>query len=72
MIFLRLHKILAYLEATGESRCVVKGEEVLCANLLIVCGVTKVVETMYEHFNYIVVVVLKTQTTELSIDLSTP
>jgi hypothetical protein len=50
MAFLRLHKILAYLEATAESRCVVEGEEVLCAKLLILCGVTKVVETRHEIF----------------------
>jgi hypothetical protein len=37
MAFLRLHKILAYLEATAESRCVVEGE-VLCAKLLILYG----------------------------------
>jgi hypothetical protein len=35
MAFLRLHKILAYLETTPASRCVVKGEELLCAKLLI-------------------------------------
>jgi hypothetical protein len=50
MAFLRLHKILAYLEATAENRCVVEGEEVLCAKLLILCGVTKVVETRHEIF----------------------
>jgi hypothetical protein len=49
MAFLRLHKILAYVEATEESRCVVEGE-VLCAKLLILCGVTKVVETRNEIF----------------------
>jgi hypothetical protein len=35
MAFLRLHKILAYLETTPANRCVVKREEVLCAKLLI-------------------------------------
>jgi hypothetical protein len=40
--FLRSHKILAYLETTGESK------EMLWAKLLILCGVTKVVETSYE------------------------
>jgi hypothetical protein len=34
MAFLNLHKILPYLEATAESRCVVEGEDVLCAMLL--------------------------------------
>jgi hypothetical protein len=48
MDFLRLHKILAHLEATAESRCVVlEGEEVLCAKLLILCGVTKMVKSRY-------------------------
>jgi hypothetical protein len=45
MVFLRLHKILTYLETTAERRCVVEGEEVLCAKFLILCGVIKVVET---------------------------
>jgi hypothetical protein len=34
MDFLRLHQILAHLEATAESRCVVEGEEVLCAKVI--------------------------------------
>jgi hypothetical protein len=34
MAFLKLHKMLAYLEATPESS-VVEGKEVLCAKLLI-------------------------------------
>jgi hypothetical protein len=45
MVFLRLHKILTYLEETAERRCVVEGEEVLSAKFLILCGVIKVVET---------------------------
>jgi hypothetical protein len=45
--FLRLHKILLYLiKATAISRFVVEGEEkMLCAKLLILCGVTKAVKT---------------------------
>jgi hypothetical protein len=50
MAFVRLHKILANLEATAESRCLVEGEEVLCAKLLILSGVTKVVKTRYKIF----------------------
>jgi hypothetical protein len=45
VVFLRLHKILTYLETTTERTCVVEGEEVLCGKLLILCGVIKVVET---------------------------
>jgi hypothetical protein len=44
MAFLRLHKILAYLEATTES------EKILWAKLLLLCGVTKVMETRYKSF----------------------
>jgi hypothetical protein len=46
MNFLRLHKILACLE-TAETICVVEGEEMLSAKLLILCGVTKVMKTRY-------------------------
>jgi hypothetical protein len=48
MAFFRLHKTSVYFAATAESRCVVKGETVSCAKLLILCGFTKVVETRYE------------------------
>jgi hypothetical protein len=55
MAFLRLHNTLAeinfsLLEATAENRCIVEGVQPLCAKLLILCGVTKVVKTRYEMF----------------------
>jgi hypothetical protein len=43
--FLKLHKILLYLKATAISRFVVESnEKMLCAKLLILCGVTKAVK----------------------------
>jgi hypothetical protein len=50
MAFFKVTQNFSLLEATAESGCVVKGEKALCAKLLILCGVTKVVETRYENF----------------------
>jgi hypothetical protein len=49
MTFFKVTQNFSLLEATAESGCVVEGEKV-CAKLLILCGVTKVVETRYENF----------------------
>jgi hypothetical protein len=50
MAFFKVTQNFSLLEATAESGCVVEGEKVLCAKLLILCGVTKVVETRNENF----------------------
>ncbi|KXZ75579.1 hypothetical protein TcasGA2_TC031789 [Tribolium castaneum] len=40
-MLLRLGTILKYLNGTADSRCVVEGEEIISAKLLL-CGVTKI------------------------------
>jgi hypothetical protein len=47
MAFLRLATIFKYLEASADSRCVVEGEGVLLGKLLLLCGVTKIVDNRY-------------------------
>jgi hypothetical protein len=45
MAFFKVIQNFSLLEATAESGCVVEGEKVLCAKLLILCDISKVVET---------------------------
>jgi hypothetical protein len=47
MAFLRLATIFKYLEASANSQCVVEGKGVLLGKLLLLCGVTKIVDKRY-------------------------
>lgn len=37
-----MYQVLQYLNANANSRCVVEGEELLAAKLVLLCGVTKI------------------------------
>jgi hypothetical protein len=50
MAFFKITQNFSLLEATAVSGCVVESEKVLCAKLLILYGVSKVLETRYEIF----------------------